>query len=314
MKINKTLLLSFFLFSILGFSQNQNDIGKIQLAISFNLDQQNKFEPELLNKVEGKLSQLLSNYGIVSTSYNNGLLLQPNIIINGNDVVEGGMQNINVTNITLQLKIKQDQTNVIFSSFSKTLKGTGKTQKLALNNAINTLSPNDPLLINFINIGTEKLLKYYADNCSQIITKSSNLEKSGKDEESLALLLSIPETASCYKTAQTKSLSTYKNFQKKNCAALIRQAKISTAEKDYNSAFTILSDIESNSPCSSESLSLIKNIETKISAEDKKQWDLQLKMYNDAVSLEKNRINAIKEIAVSYYKSQKRPNNIVIIK
>ncbi|SFI51509.1 hypothetical protein [Halpernia frigidisoli] len=306
--------MSFLLFNILGFAQNQNDIGKIQLAIFFNIDQQNKFEPEILEKIEGKLSQLLSNYAIASTSYNNGLLLEPNIIINGNDIVEGGMQNINVTNITLQLKIKQDQSNVLFTSFSKTLKGTGRTQELALNNAINSLSPSDPLLINFINSGTEKILKYYEENCTQIINKSSTLEKSGNYEESLALLLSIPESASCYKTAQNKSLSTYKNFQKMNCTALIMQAKISIAEKDFNSAFTILSDIENTSPCSSESISLIKNIEAKISAEDKKQWDLQLKMYNDAVSLEKNRINAIKEIAVAFYKSQKRTNNLIIVR
>lgn len=41
-----------------------------------------------------------------------------------------------------------------------------------------------------------------------------------------------------------------------------------------------------------------------VNAEEKKQWDFQMKKYNDAVSLEKQRIEAIKEIAISYYKSQ----------
>jgi hypothetical protein len=40
-----------------------------------------------------------------------------------------------------------------------------------------------------------------------------------------------------------------------------------------------------------------------------------MKQYDDSVALEKQRIDAIKEIAVSYYKSQpKTINNTVIIK
>ena len=48
----------------------------------------------------------------------------------------------------------------------------------------------------------------------------------------------------------------------------------------------------------------MRKAETKVKAEEKKQWDFQMKQYNDAVSLEKQRIETIKEIAVSYYKSQ----------
>ena len=45
----------------------------------------------------------------------------------------------------------------------------------------------------------------------------------------------------------------------------------------------------------------------------KKQYDFQMKQYNDAVSLEKQRINAIKDIAVSYYKSQTTDINYTLI-
>ena len=36
----------------------------------------------------------------------------------------------------------------------------------------------------------------------------------------------------------------------------------------------------------------------------KKQWDLKMKVYDDKVALEKQRINAVKDIAVAYYKSK----------
>mgnify|MGYP003692710201 CR=1 FL=1 len=312
--MKKIFLFSVMLLGTFGFSQTSADIGKIQLSIHFSEEQQNSFDYELLTKLDGKLTQMLSENGLVSTDYNNGLVLQPNLIINGNEVVEGGMQNVNVTNLTLQLLIRQDQTNLVFSSYSKQLKGTGRDQYSALNNAINSLSSNDPALVKFINNGTEKLLAYYQANCNQILTKSANLEKNGRYEESLALLLSIPEKASCHKTAQTKSIETYKNYQRKNCASFIKEAKMYIADKNYESAFGVLLGIDSTSPCSAESNALVKNIESKITAEDKKQWDLQMKMYNDDVALEKLRINAIKDVAVSYYKSKTRPNQTIIVK
>ena len=208
----KKILIPFLtIIGILVFSQNQFDIGKIQLAISFSENQRNTFDNNQLDKIQGKLTHILSTNGIVSTSYNTGLVLQPNLIINANNIVEGGMQDINVTNITLQLLIKQDQTNIIFSSFSKELKGTGRSQGLAINNAINSLSANDTSIINFIEKGKEKLHSYYQNNCSKIINESNNLNKSGKYEESLALLLSIPESTSCFGVAKNKSLEIYKN-------------------------------------------------------------------------------------------------------
>jgi hypothetical protein len=42
----------------------------------------------------------------------------------------------------------------------------------------------------------------------------------------------------------------------------------------------------------------------KIDAEAKQKWDFQMQQYNDAVSLGKRKINAVKEIAVAYYKSK----------
>lgn len=50
---------------------------------------------------------------------------------------------------------------MVFASFSKQLKGTGRTESLALNCAVNSLSANDPALVSFIEKGKEKLQAYY---------------------------------------------------------------------------------------------------------------------------------------------------------
>ena len=58
---------------------------------------------------------------------------------------------------------------------------------------------------------------------------------------------------------------------------------------------------------------MAKTVESKVNTEEKKEYDFQMKQYNDAVSLEKQRINAIKDIAVSYYKSQTTDINYTLI-
>lgn len=45
----------------------------------------------------------------------------------------------------------------------------------------------------------------------------------------------------------------------------------------------------------------------------KKQWNFQMKQYNDAVRIENQRIDAIKDIAVSSYKSQTKDLNYTVI-
>ena len=312
--MKKIISLVFLFVSFIFFAQNKSDIGKLYLGISFNEDQFNTFDQSVLKKVEGKLIQILAENGIAASGYNNGIIIEPNIIINNNEIVEGGMQNINVTKITLQILIKQDQTQKIFTSLSKDLKGTGKTTDIAINNAINSLSSNDSSISNFIEKSKSKINQYYEQNCSSIINRASSLEKTGQYEEALALIMSVPESASCYNNAQNKALETYKNYQKKNCNSFIKQAQASIAEKNYSLALENLTQIDSTSPCNTQSNALIKSVENKISAEEKKELDLLMKLHNDAVSLEKTRINAIKDIAAAYYKSKTLPSHTIIVK
>jgi acetyl-CoA carboxylase carboxyltransferase component len=84
----------------------------------------------------------------------------------------------------------------------------------------------------------------------------------------------------------------------------LQQAKAKSAAMDYDGSLEILAKIDPSSNCYKEQQALMKSVENKVSAEVKKQWDFQMKQYNDAVSLEQHRVNAIKEIAVAYYNSQ----------
>ena len=123
-------------------------------------------------------------------------------------------------------------------------------------------------------------------------------------DKAIALLMSVPEEVpSCYNNIQDKAIEAYKAFQTQKCSELIQKAKSSMSSNDYIGALNSLSKIDPSTKCFTEVQLIVKSAEAKINAEEKKQWDFQMKQYNDAVNLEKRRIEAIKEIAISYYKS-----------
>ena len=200
--------------------------------------------------------------------------------------------------------IKQVDNNILFSSISRQVKGSGNNKQTAITNAISKIPTNDAQFKAFIETGKGKIIQYYESKCQDIMTKSESLVKMQNYDEALGLLQTVPEEVSCYNKVQEKSIEAYKAYQNQKCAKQIQEAKTTLAANNYNSALEILSQIDPSATCFNESQTLMKNAESKIDVEEKKQWDLKMKVYGDNVALEKQRINAVKDIAVAYYKSK----------
>jgi hypothetical protein len=287
-----------------SFAQTTNDVGKIALSVVMP-DNVEGLNTSQLSKLETKISQIVVASGLAASGYNNNFVVYPKFAIYETNVVEGGMQNITVITSELSLFIKQVDNNIMFSTISIQLKGSGNSKELAITNAISKIATNDLDFKTFIETGKTKIIKYYETKCEDIISKSDAFVKMQKFEQALGLLMSVPEeVSSCYNKIQDKSIIAYKAYQTQKCSELIQKAKTTLASNDFVGALDILADIDPSATCFKEAQTIAKTAEAKVTAEEKKQWDFQMKQYNDEISLEKQRINAIKDIAVSYYKSQ----------
>ena len=284
-------------------AQSSSDIGKIALSVIMpeNVD---GLDVSQLSKMETKITQIVSSTGLAASGYNNNFVIYPKFAIYDSSVVEGGMQNITVVTCELSLFIKQVDNNIIFATISKSLKGSGKNKNTAITNAISKIPTNDQQFKLFVVTGKDKIKAYYESKCQDIITKSESLVKMQDYEQALGLLMTVPEEVSCYSKVQEKSIEAYKTYQNQKCKVQIQEAKTQLASNNYNYALQILSQIDPSTSCFKESQTLVTTLATKVDAEEKKQWDLKMKIYNDNVELEKNRINAVKDIAVAYYKSK----------
>ena len=299
-------------FSLTASAQINNDIGKISLSVVMP-KQIDNLDDSQLSKLDTKISQIVTASGLSDSGYDNNFVIYPKFALNEANVVEGGMQNITVVTVELSLFVKQVDNNILFSTISKTIKGSGSTKDLAITNAITKIITNDSDYKNFIDKSKTKIIQYYETKCHNLINKSGDLIKTQQFEEAIAILMSIPDATNCYSLVRVKAIEAYKGFQKKNCIKQMQLARNTLATNNYIGALNILSEIDPASPCFKESQNLAKSAESKVNAEQKKLWDFQMKQYNDEVTLEKQRINAIKDIAVSYYKSRTSDINYTLI-
>lgn len=300
-------LLIIFSSTLTTNAQLSSDLGKIALSIVMpdNVEGMNASQ---LSKLQTKITQIVATTGLAASGYNNNFVIYPKFAIYESSVVESGIQDITIITCELTLFIKQVDNNVIFSTISKPLKGNGKSKNIAITNALSKININESDYKLFIESGKDKIIQYYESKCQDIITKSESLVKMQDYEQALGLLMSVPEEVSCYNKVQEKSIQAFKAYQNHNCSRQIQEAKTSLAANNYNATLETLSQIDPAATCFNESQTLIKIAESKIDAEEKKQWNLRMKVYDDNVALQKQRINAIKDVAVAYYKS--RPTTV----
>jgi len=157
-KIYFTLIVLVLTFS--SFAQTTSVIGKIALSVVMpeNVDGLNISQ---ISKLQTKISQIVTISGLGASGYNSNFVIYPKFAIYESNIVEGGMQNINIVTAELSLFIKQVDNNLLFSTVSKPLKGSGRTKELAITNAISKIPTSDPEFKTFIATGKKRIIQYY---------------------------------------------------------------------------------------------------------------------------------------------------------
>jgi hypothetical protein len=306
-------ILILILFSENSFSQN-NDIGKITLSVVVpenieGLDKSNVY------KIETKISQIVSSSGLSSFGYNNNFIIYPKFIITDEKKSENGMENLTFIECEFILVIKQVDNNMVYSTCNLPIKGYGNSKQNAINNAINKILINNEVFSRFIDKGKLRIVEYYNSRCNDLVIQADGMAKRQDYEQAIALLLSIPSEVSCFSKVQNKTIEIYKNYQTFRCGGLLQQARTDAAQNDFNSSLNNLSQIDPASKCGAEAKALIGKIEGKIDIENRQKWQAAMLIYKDAVQLEKQRINAVRDIAVEYARNQPKPptNNYLLI-
>ncbi len=311
---NLLILLIIFIYSasqLRYYSQNKDDIGSISISVvtpknsellSFNQ----------LSKLRNRVLKIASSNSLSSSGFNTNFVLYPIFEIYDEEVVEG-MQNITIVEAELSLFIKQVDNNLIFATHTMTLEGSGRNKSDAITNIIGDIPTRNDKLKNFITEGKNEIINYYEKNCAKIESQAITAAKMKNYEQAFNIIMSVPSEVSCNNKLQKTAISIYKDYQNHICQTNMLKAKTKISSQDYDYALNILANIDPASNCYAEAKKKISEIEGKVSIEKKREWEFKMKQYDDAVSLQKERINAIKEIAVAYYSQEPPTHNYMYI-
>lgn len=303
----------FLLILILSFSSVicAQDLGKVNLCVVMP-ERVDNIDAQQLSKLQTKIEAICARNEVGVGYVSDGFVIYPVIEIGNFDVVEGGMQTIYTTNLSITLIVKQ-LNGVGINSVVKTYKGNGYSKEKAVSSAISGISIQDGSYKQFIGKSRELIINYYETHCDDIIKQAKSLAVANKYEKAIAMLSAIPESIPSYPKVQKESKDVYLAYINNNCDKNIQKAKTLVAMRDFKKAANILSSINPKSLCYPEVESLLNEIKTSLDEKQKHEMDIQMQKYKDGVELEHSIIEANKEIAKSYYENQPQINYVQVI-
>lgn len=291
------------------YAQHDNDIT-IGIVVP---EQQKEMDANAFRLLATRLTAVMGANG-VSSETNGTFIMYPVVNILDQKLVEGGLRNITMVEVELSLFVKQVVIHTLFGSCSKILKGNGRNLSDAIRNAFSGINMRDNVYSQFLTQTKEKIANYYLENKAKLLSQAHQLAASQQYEQALALLTTFPQNLKGANEVQATAIEIYKKYQNQVCAQMILKAEAAISLQNYEEAASILASIDTESVCHSDALNLIKKIEDTIKADQKAEQELEEKLLNKKISLEKKRIDAIKEIATAYLSNQPQITYTQIIK
>ncbi len=269
---------------------------------------------EQFQRLESKITTIASKEGSGGSGMSEyGLVCIPRISIVRDEQIDAGLSKTNVITLECTFSITHMLDGTVLASIEKKIAGTGTNRNKAVDNAINKISTSDTVLVKLFSSAREKYKTMYITKCEGII-KKAEVKKSGRQyHEALALLMSVPsEAEQCYEKAMKATQSIYVALSDQECKQHLLNARTYISNQNYSDGLNELSFIDPLSSCYKEAMNMSKEVESKITAEQNREWQAKQEARRDNVELQKLRIEAVKDIVVSYYKSKQANYNIIV--
>ena len=248
-----------------------------------------------------KMLDMVTQSGISAVG-NSPIAVVPSFVIDGEDTVEGGMKNVVVINSNITFFIRNLETNEVYSSISRQIRGSGVSRERAINDCISKISISRDDFADFIDKGRTKILAYYRSNCSSLMARAETFAKTQQYEKAIAVVSSIPSTATCYNQSLALLEKFYPAYQKQNCNELLQKARSLYGGHNYLDALAVLYDLKVfGTDCNKDVVELITTIESRLSADEERAWSLLREELNNRTTLHIKRLETIQAIGVAYY-------------
>lgn len=295
--------------------QAQNNLGKSDDVARISLTPVVPEQPDGMPQIaaealNNKLQQIATSNGLGGIDYHGRFVLTAKITLGTKDILPGPPP-MHAYNMDITLYIADQVTKVVFSTTNIAAKGVGTNENKAYINGVNTINVNSPQLSAFIEKGKQKIVEYYNSKCDFIIKEALTLAQTDRYQEAIYTLMSIPDVAkNCYEDAMDAVPPIYQKYVDYMCNANLATAKAywiaNPNTEGANFVAQNLASIYPDAACYGEAQKLVSEIRTKIRKDEQRDWNFMLKVWDDNVSLERQRIRAWRDIGVAWGNNQPR--------
>jgi len=250
-------------------------------------------------QMTNKLNQMLTAQGMASLDNNGQFVLTAFMVPQDKEVLPGPPMQI-VETMNANLYIADVVQKNVLATMEQTVKGLGRDETRAYMDAIKHLNTSSPAVAKFIQEGKTKIIAFYESEAPRIMKEARALSEMHQYEHALYLVTAIPAQCKYYDDAIQTSLDIFHAYQDYACNQLLQQARMAWAAEQNvvgaEKAGQYLGQIYPDAGCYDDAMALYNEIKAKVL----EHWYFQMKMYQDQIDLEKQRIEAARQVGIAY--------------
>lgn len=300
----KKLIIAIFALCALNIQAQQFSAPENTLALRVFVEE--PVEPAPLTSkqmLENKLNQLLTQNGVAAMDYMGQFFITARATPLSKDILAGPPTKISET-MEVTFYIADSYNQLVFCTTSATVKGLGETESKCYLNALKQLKINTPQMQKFVDEGKKKILAYYNTQADKMIAQAQALSKQKDYEQAMWIISTIPAECDKYNEALKVGLNIFQEYTDYQCNVNLAKARTAWMSEQNavgaEAAGEYLSQIYPDAKCYGDAMKLYSEIKGKVLDD----WKFEMKVYQDGVDTERERIHALRDVGVAYGKGQ----------
>ncbi len=263
--------------------------------------------------LKDRLQSMVVKQGMGSESYSTRFCLYP-VLSEEDCIVSGSVPTMFTLKIDMSLYVADIFNGKVYATHTKSIRGVGKSKDSAYRNAISAISKNASAYDSFMAEIRDEIVAYYKSEGNSILRSAESCVAINDYEQAMFLLSSIPSSCDVlYEKAQSRLVDVYEKYLDYNGKVLLAKAKsVWAATQDRAGALEVMEIINGISP-ESDSFPDAEKFVVEVGKRIGEEWTLSKELIRGEQQLEKQRIDAARQVGVAYGNNQK-PTTLVLDK
>lgn len=307
--MRQLFLIFTLMMSVANFAQT-SDEGRISIQAMMPDD---VIPMEASKNLTTRMQRMLVGNGYGDNGYVERFVLTAKVDVTSKDVVPTTPARVS-EKMEVTFFVGDVVENKLYASCTISLQGIGTNEDKAMISAFSKLNPNHKDFGEMLEKAKNKIVDFYTNHCAEEISKARTMASIGNYDEAISRMMAVPNVCGdCYAQCQSTATSLYQ--QKIDAIGLQQLNKArnvwmkSQDVEGANEVAKYLNTISPYSSCYSDVENLRKEVASKLKAEELREWNFQMKQYDDNQANKRSMIKACRDVGMAWANNQ--PQSIV---